>query len=167
MNQNSIEQAPAYQALTSVFMLGFKFLVWINAMGVLLVIFCALGLIQTDLTPFMLRLPLALFMAGLALCGVGLLWSCVVQTSLFSQLISGRPRRTHWLPMFLALIAYSLGMIAFIVGCWFTLNLAAIVYHDSDSTLQSYEGGAAALDQWGKTPKVTLEFQSRTVALGA
>lgn len=165
MNQNSIEQAPAYQALTSVFMLGFKFLVWINGLGVLLVIFCALGLIQTDLTPFMLRLPLALFMAGLAFCGLGLLWSYLVQTSLFSQLISGRPRRTHWLPMFFALIAYSLGMLAFVLGCWFTLNLTAIVYHDSDSAPQSQDEGAAAFDQSGKIPRYLLEFQNRTVAL--
>lgn len=132
MDVNQAGPASAYQALTTVSMLGFKFLAWVNGIGALLIVVCSIGIIQTDLSPYLLRLPLAAFIAGLALCGLGLLWSYLVQTSLFSQLLAGRARRTHWVPMFCALVAYSLSIGAFMMGCWFTVNLAAIVDVNAD-----------------------------------
>src|SRR3546814_16373669 len=92
-------QAHAYHALATVFAQGFRFLATINGVGVLLTLFCAVGVLQTNLMPALFRIPLAVFIGGLALCGVGLLWSYLVQTSLFGQRIDGRRRRTHWVPM--------------------------------------------------------------------
>src|SRR3546814_10579464 len=106
----------AVQALAGGFTLGFKLLAWINGLGVLLLLSCSLGIVQIDLDPQWLRFPLAAFLAGLALAALGLLWSYPVQSSLLHQLISGKPRRGHWLPLFCSLAAYSLGLLAFIAG---------------------------------------------------
>lgn len=148
MDVNRADQDSAYQGLTTIFALGFKFLAWINGVGALLIIVCSMGIVQVDLSPYLLRLPLAAFMAGLALCGLGLLWSYLVQTSLFNQLLAGRARRTHWVPMFCAMVAYSLSMAAFVMGCWFTLNLAAAVDQNGGYSQPSRgEEGVSPSDQ--------------------
>lgn len=150
MDVNRADQDSAYQGLTTIFALGFKFLAWINGVGALLIVVCSMGIVQVDLSPYLLRLPLAAFMAGLALCGLGLLWSYLVQTSLFNQLLAGRARRTHWVPMFCAMVAYSLSMAAFVMGCWFTLNLAAAVDQNGDYPQSSRGDGASPSDQSGR-----------------
>ncbi|HEY9459615.1 MAG TPA: hypothetical protein VIR04_02310 [Paralcaligenes sp.] len=149
MDVNRANQDSAFQGLTTTFALGFKFLAWINGVGALLIVACSIGVVQVDLSPYLLRLPLASFMAGLALCGLGLLWSYLVQSSLFNQLLEGRARRTHWVPMFCAMIAYSLSMAAFVMGCWFTLNLAAAIDQNGDYSQSSHEE-ASPSDQSGR-----------------
>jgi len=141
-------QAHAYHALATVFAQGFRFLATINGLGVLLTLFCAVGVFQTNVAPDLFRMPLALFIGGLCLCGVGLLWSYLVQTCLFSQLIEGRHRRTHWVPMVCTMLAYSLSLIVFAVGCWYALGLANLAYHDSAYS-QSYDqdDGPSSFDQ--------------------
>ncbi|MFW7342836.1 hypothetical protein V0R37_15005 [Pollutimonas sp. H1-120] len=118
----------ASRTLAGALVLGFKFLAWTNGLGVLLLLSCSLGIVQIDLDPQWLRFPLAAFLAGLALSALGLLWSYPVQSSLLHQLITGKPRRGHWLPLFCSLVAYSLSLLAFIAGCWFTQSLAALAY---------------------------------------
>ncbi|HEY9572624.1 MAG TPA: hypothetical protein VIR76_05820 [Pusillimonas sp.] len=118
----------AVQALAGGFTLGFKFLAWINGLGVLVLLFWSLGFVQIDLDPQWLRFPLAAFLAGLALAALGLLWSFPVQSSLLHQLATGRTRRSHWVPLFCTLVAYSLSLLTFIAGCWFTQSLAAWSY---------------------------------------
>ena len=131
-------QAVAYQALTAVFAQGFRFLVTVNGAGVLLTLLAATGFIETDMAPPLFRMPLAAFLGGLALSGVGLLWSFVAQTSLFGQLMEGRRRRGHWVPMICVLVAYALSLVVFVVGCWLTLGLANLAYHDPEH-FQSYD----------------------------
>lgn len=121
----------AYKALAGVFAQGFRFLVAINGIGVALTLLAAVGAIQTNLAPQLFRMPLAAFLGGLALCGVGLLWVFLVQASLFGQLADGHRRRTHWVPMVCALLAYGLSLLVFVVGCWFTLRLANVSWYYS------------------------------------
>ncbi|HWK70061.1 hypothetical protein [Pollutimonas sp. M17] len=118
----------ALRTLAGGFALGFKFLAWTNGLGVLLLLCWSLGIVQIDLDPQWLRFPMAAFLAGLALAALGLLWSYPVQSSLLHQLLTGRPRRSHWLPLFCTLVAYSLSLLAFIAACWFTQSLAVLTY---------------------------------------
>src|SRR5690606_18573747 len=128
MNNQNTEYG-AFLALARTFVLGFKFLAWLNGLGVLLVLSCSIGLVEFGLAPQWLRLPLAAFLAGLALCALGLLWSYPAQSSLLDQVSSGRlVRRMHWLPLFCTILAYSLSLIAFALGCWFTQTLASFTY---------------------------------------
>jgi lysylphosphatidylglycerol synthetase-like protein (DUF2156 family) len=137
----------AYHALATVFALGFKFLAWINGVGAALVLLCAVGAIPTNLAPYLFKLPLAGFIAGLALCGVGLLWSYLVQTSLFSQLVTGRSRRTHWIPLFCTLVAYAMSLAAFVMACWSVLNLSNLAYQNPDYSQSSDDDDSASPDQ--------------------
>ena len=150
MSSNRLGRAYAYQALSGVLTLGFKFLAWINGLGVLVVILCSLGLVQADVSSSTLRLPLAAFTAGLAFCGLALLWFYLVQTSLLGQMISGQSRRSHWIPLFCAMVAYSLSLAAFVIGCWFTLGLSGLASQGGDYSQQSEEQGVAPLDQSGR-----------------
>jgi hypothetical protein len=99
---------------------------------VLLILACATGMVQTELTPGWLRLPMAAFLAGLVLCGLGLLWSYLVLASLFAQMVKGQARRTHWVPLFCAMVAYSLSMAAFVLACWSLLGLSSFIHHFSE-----------------------------------
>jgi len=133
-------QTSAYQAMGGLLALGFKFVAWLNGLGVLLIIFCSLGLIQSDLTAAELRLPLVAFTGGLALCGLALFWSYLVQASLFNQLVSGRTRRTHWIPLSCAIAAYALSLMVFMVGCWFTLGVSSLAAQSSGSSYSQPDG---------------------------
>lgn len=136
------------------FALGFKFLAWINGLGVLVVILCALGLAQGDFSPAVLRLPLTAYTAGLAFCGLALLWFYLVHASLFSQLITGQTRRTHWVPLFCALVAYTLSLVAFVMGCWLVLGAASLVSHDASMASSSAERSLAPQEQSRQTPEI-------------
>jgi hypothetical protein len=133
MNVNQAAMSSLCNALSATFTLGFKFLVWLNGLGVLLVLGCAMGIVSTELEPQWLRMPLAVFLAGLVLSGLGLLWSYLVQASLFRQVIGGHLRRTHWIPLFCAMVAYSLSLAAFVVACWITLALSGMAYQGANA----------------------------------
>src|SRR5690554_657102 len=111
--------------LSNSLMLGFRFLAWLIGLGILLVLACSAGIIEVSLDPGWLRMPLAGFLAGLSLVALGLLWVYPVQTSLLSQLLAGRPRRTHWLPLACVLIAYTLSLLAFVFSSWVTQGMLA------------------------------------------
>jgi hypothetical protein len=98
---------------------GFKFLAWLNGLGVLLMLFCSMGAIELGLVAAWYRFPLALFRGGLALGALGLLWSYTLQSTLIVQMINGQARRTHWIPLSCTLLAYILSLAAFACGCWF------------------------------------------------
>ena len=126
--------SPTASALASSLALGFKFLAWINSIGVVVILFFGLGIIEVDLAPQWLRLPLAAFLAGLVLSALGLLWTYPAQASLLNQLVSGRARRTHWIPLTCTIIAYTLSLLAFVCGCWITLGLGHLAYLNAEQT---------------------------------
>ncbi|HEY9281673.1 MAG TPA: hypothetical protein VIP51_16515 [Eoetvoesiella sp.] len=152
-----------YQSLTATFSLGFKWLAWINCLGVLLVLLCALGLLQTDLTAYLLRLPLVAFVCGITFCGLGLMWSYLVQSSMIGQLVLGEPRRTHWIPLFCALVAYGLSLLAFVIGCWFLVNLAGLADQNSESTFSSEDEDGPAWNQRGQLFEYTDDATRDTI----
>lgn len=118
----------ALDSLSAAFTLGFKFLAWINGLGVLLLVFCTLGVLEIDIEPQWLRWPLAAYLAGLTLAALGLLWVYPAQASLLSQAVSGRTRRTHWVPVFCIMLAYGLSLMAFVAACWFTYSVGGYFY---------------------------------------
>lgn len=107
---------------------GFKFLAWINGLGILAVMACTVDIIQIDLDSSWLRMPLLAFLAGLALCALGLLWTYPTQASLLAQAYAERARRGHWIPVFCVMVSYSLSLLAFVVGCWFFQGIASFTY---------------------------------------
>ncbi len=119
MNTQSLPADKAVSALGRSLTLGFKFLAWLNGMGVVLILLCSMGLIDIGLSPAWMRFPLVSFLGGLALAALGLMWSYSVQASLIHQVISARLRRTHWIPLTCTTIAYILSLAAFFAGCWF------------------------------------------------
>jgi hypothetical protein len=123
MDNNQYARFRALDSLSAAFTLGFKFLAWINGLGVLLLVFCSLGVLETAIDPPWLRWPLAAYLAGLTLAALGLLWTYPALTSLLGQAVSGRTRRTHWIPVFCIMLAYGLSMMAFVVACWFTFSV--------------------------------------------
>lgn len=157
-NPGRVWQASAYQAMSGLLALGFKFVAWVNGLGVLIIILCSLGLIQSDLNSGELRLPLAAFTGGLALCGLALLWSYLVQASLFNQLVAGHTRRTHWIPLFCAIVAYALSLTAFVVGCWFTLGVSSMATRSSDYSQSPDDNDTTPQDQSG-VPQLDVPAQ--------
>lgn len=114
---NSPSHFISVQALGRTLTLGFKFVAWLNGLGVMLTLVFSLG-VATEASSVWFRLPLAAFLSGLALAGLGLLWSCPAQTSLAWQVSRGYKNRGHWVPLFCTLLAYALSLVAFIMGCW-------------------------------------------------
>jgi uncharacterized membrane protein YidH (DUF202 family) len=163
MNINQISQSSGVQAIGLTLALGFKFLAWINGMGVLAILAFGVGIVPIDLAPPWLRVPLAAFLGGLVLASLGLLWSYSVQASLFNQLLAGRRRRTHWIPMFFTTLAYSFSLLAFVCGCWFTLNLASMVYLSSEDASPSSYQGASPSDQFGEAKEFFNDAPARMV----
>ncbi|MCI2808471.1 hypothetical protein [Eoetvoesiella caeni] len=129
---NLSERNAMFRPLSSMLMLGFKYLAWLNGLGLLLVLLCALGLIATDFSPEWLRFPLLAFSSGVLLCGLSLLWAYLAQVSLFTQFLAGYARRTHWVPLTCMIVAYCLSLVAFLVGCWLIVYLAGASYQASD-----------------------------------
>lgn len=117
--------------------LGFKTCTWLNGLGVALTLVLAIGAAPSLVSPYWLRLPLALFLAGIAMAGLGLLWSGIVQGAMLRQLLTGRMRHSHWVATFLALICYALALLAFAAGCWATLGIASLsdYYGEAQSSL--------------------------------
>ena len=122
-----------------------------------------LGIVQVGLSPEWLRLPLAIFLGGLVLSALGLLWTYPVQASLMYQLAAGRRRRTHWIPLFCTMVAYTLSLLAFVFGCWFTLSLGNLVYQNADDDSSSEDQGAAPFDQLGEVQEFIYDAEEKTV----
>ncbi|NYT77925.1 hypothetical protein H0A71_13045 [Alcaligenaceae bacterium] len=114
---NSPSNLVSVQALGRTLTLGFKFVAWLNGLGLLLTIMLSMG-VTMEVSAVWYRLPLAAYLSGLALAGLGLLWSCPAQTSLLYQLSRSYKTRGHWVPLFCTLLAYALSMIVFVMGCW-------------------------------------------------
>ena len=115
--------------MPEVLMLGFRFLAWINGMGVLLVVLCALGIVPTEVPSYFLRMPLIAFLCGLALAGLGLLWVYMAQASLAVRSQGGR-RRHHWVPVVCVLGSYCVSMVMFAVGCWLLVGMGSLAIDD-------------------------------------
>ncbi|TAM85801.1 MAG: hypothetical protein EPN41_11390 [Candidimonas sp.] len=149
-------QSHAYHALATVFAQGFRFLATINGLGVLFSLSAAIGVVDTNLAPGLYRAPVATFIAGLVFCGVGLLWSYLVQTLLFGQLVEGRHRRTHWVPLACTLLSYGLSLALFVAGCWYTLHLAEVASQNPGYSSQSngQDDDAAPSNQSGRTSRI-------------
>lgn len=163
MNNNRTDHFPALQSLASTLALGFKFLAWVNGLGVIATLLVGMGVIPTDLAPQWLRLPLAAFLAGLTLAALGLLWSYPTQASLLNQLITRRSRRTHWIPLFCTMVAYSLALFAFVCGCWLVLGLVSMVYQGPDTTSSDDDLGMAPFEQFGEAQDFTYDGKENTI----
>ncbi|HLU19434.1 MAG TPA: hypothetical protein VKZ66_05700 [Pusillimonas sp.] len=111
-------------SMPQVLMLGFRYLAWLNGVGVLLIALSALGVIPTEVPSYLLRLPLIAFLCGLALTGLGLLWVYMVQASLLLR--APARRRHHWLPVICVLGCYCASMAVFIVGCWILVGMGGL-----------------------------------------
>src|SRR5690606_8698073 len=111
-------------SMPQVLMLGFRYLAWLNGVGVRLVALSALGVIPTEVPSYLLRLPLIAFLCGLALTGLGLLWVYMVQASLLLR--APARRRHHWLPVICVLGCYCASMAVFIVGCWILVGMGGL-----------------------------------------
>lgn len=160
MNNNQAGLSSAIHVLAATLGLGFKFLAWINGLALLLLMACAMGIIDVDLAAHWMRLPVTIFLAGLALATLGLLWSYPVQASLLNQLAEGRPRRGHWIPLICAMTAYGLSLLAFVLGCWLTLGLAGFVYQN-DGIHPSFNEGPSRSEQWVPLDNVPYEASVR------
>lgn len=123
---------PADKSMPQVLMLGFRFLAWLNGVGVLLIVLCSVGVIPAEVPPYLLRMPLVAFLSGLALGGLGLLWVYMVQASLAMR-PQGR-RRHHWIPVVCVLGSYCASMAMFAVGCWLIVSMGSLVSDDWSRT---------------------------------
>src|SRR5690606_17859541 len=128
MNTTPVPGDNAITVLGRSLTLGFKFLVWLNGLGLLLVFSCSIGVIEIGLPTMWLRFPLVSFLGGMALAGLGLMWSYSVQVSLIHQAMIGTLRRTHWVPLACTTIAYMLSLFGFLAGCWFFQLLMESAY---------------------------------------
>ncbi len=146
MNSSITRQYQSLQALSRPLILAFKFLAWMNGLGLLLVAFCAFGIVAADIPPYLLRFPLAAFLGGLILAGLGLLWAYLEQLNLYARLVGGQRRKTHWVPLFCVIVSYLFSMLACAGGIWFLVNLAALVYQGSESIPQALDN-AYVLEQ--------------------
>ena len=99
--------------------LGFKSLAWLNGIGIGVVLASSAGVLPLELATVWLRFPLAVFLGGLALALLGLLWSFPLMNSLDARLVTGRRSPLHWIPLACTLLAYILSLAAFAAGCWF------------------------------------------------
>jgi hypothetical protein len=152
-----------FRPQATMLMLGFKYLAWLNGLGLLLVMCCALGVISTDFSPDWLRLPLLAFSCGILFCGLSLLWAYLAQTSLLNQAMSGYARRTHWVPLTCTIIAFCLSLVAFLVGCWLIVYLAGISYQSSDSDAPTANDEVAPYSQSSRTEFFRHDPDARTV----
>lgn len=134
---------PADRSMPQVLMLGFKFLAWLNGMGVLLIVLCALSVIPTEVPSYLLRMPLIAFLCGLALAGLGLLWVYMVQASLILR--SPGRRRHHWIPVVCVLGCYCASMVIFAVGCWLLVSMGSLV---SDGWSHNFGSSGFLADPW-------------------
>ena len=143
MNSQNSTQDRSLRTLSLHLILAFKFLAWTNGLGLALVTLCALGLLGADIPPYLLRLPLAAFLGGLILAGLGLLWAYLEQLNLYARLAGHYRRRTHWVPLFCVIAFYLFSLLAFAVGMWFFVNLAALVYEGAEALPQAYDNSHA------------------------
>jgi hypothetical protein len=130
---NSSARYDSLGSLSSMLMLGFRYLAWLNGLGLLFVVCCALGIISTDFSPGWLRLPLLAFSGGVLFSGLALLWAYLAQVSLHNQAIAGYTRRTHWVPLTCTIVAYCLGLACFLAGCWLLVYAASVNYQSSNT----------------------------------
>lgn len=140
----------------AILMLGFKHLVWLNSLGLLLVLLCALGIIPTDFSPEWLRLPMLAFSCGMLFCGLGLIWAYLLQASLFNQAMAGYVRRTHWVPLFCTVIAYCLSLLAFLAGCWLVMYLAGVSYQPGETEMAGSGNEAMPYSQASRADSFTF-----------
>lgn len=105
---------------------------WFNGLGVALLFSVALGLLPSALSPYWLRLPLALFLAGMMLALMGLFWAGMLRLTVARQQTSGYARRTYWIPALFAIISYFFALIAFAAACWAFLGVASLSHYHND-----------------------------------
>jgi len=103
---------------------GFRLFAWLNGGAALMLVAFSLGIVGGDIAAPDLQLPLAMFLAGLLLSGLGLLFAYLAQVSLLRQGYTGHMTRGHWPAQLLAMICYLLSALAFCSACWCTLGQA-------------------------------------------
>lgn len=101
----------------------------LNGLGIALLFAVALDLVPLTLSPYWLRLPLALFLAGMMLSMLGLFWSGILQAGLNRREVTGSTRRGHWVSALFVMISYVLALMAFAAACWAFLGVTALSHY--------------------------------------
>lgn len=118
-NLNDQHWIETYKSLITLSIEGFKFTALANG-GAAVTLLAYLGNIfgKGGTAPDM-RLPMAAFLAGLALCGAAMLFAYLTQLKLLNE--SGndqRPKLPHAWVLWTAIILYALSLVAFGIGSW-------------------------------------------------
>ena len=118
---------------------------WLNGLGLALIFAVALGLLPSGLSPYWLRIPLALFLAGMMLALLGVFWTGMLRLSVARQNRQTYARRTHWLPALFAMFSYIFAFIAFAAACWAFLGVTAMAHYHGDVHQGIRPGGVPGL----------------------
>ncbi len=110
----------------SLFSGAFRFLGWLNGAAALVLVGFTLGVVGGDVAAPDLQIPLLLFLAGLMLACLGVLFAYLAQVSLLRQGYNGHLTRGHWPAQLLAMICYLASALAFCGACWLASGQAAL-----------------------------------------
>lgn len=103
---------------------AFRLLGWLNGGASLALVAFSLGIVGGDIAAPDLQLPMALFLAGLLACCLGLVSAYLAQVSLLRQGYTGHLTHGHWPGQLLAIVCCLLSALLFCAACWFSLGQA-------------------------------------------
>ena len=108
----------------SLFSGAFRFLGWLNGAAALVLVGFTLGVVGGDIAAPDLQIPLLLFLAGLLLACLGVMFAYLAQVSLLRQGYNGHLTRGHWPAQALAMLCYLGSALAFCGACWLATGQA-------------------------------------------
>ncbi|SEJ98401.1 hypothetical protein [Achromobacter sp. NFACC18-2] len=103
---------------------AFRFLGWLNGGAALILVGFSLGIVGADIAAPDLQIPLLLFLAGLLLACLGVVFAYLAQVSLLRQGYTGHLTRGHWPAQLLAVLCYLASALAFCGACWLAAGQA-------------------------------------------
>jgi hypothetical protein len=103
---------------------AFRFLGWLNGGAALALVGFSLGIVGSDIAAPDLQVPLLLFLGGLVLACLGILFAYLSQVSLLRQGYNGHLTRGHWPAQLLAMLCYLASALAFCGACWLAAGQA-------------------------------------------
>lgn len=109
----------------SLFSGAFRFLGWLNGGAALILVGFTLGVVGGDVAAPDLQIPLLLYLGGMLLACLGVMFAYLAQVSLLRQGYNGHLTRGHWPAQLLAMICYLASALAFCAACWLAAGQAA------------------------------------------
>lgn len=113
--------------------LAFKVVLGLNVLGVALVLSVALDVFPLTLPAYWLRVPLAMFLAGMMLSLLGLFWTGAARTASQRKHLLSTVRRGHWLPTAFAAVCHILALMMFCAACWAFLGMTSLSRYHGDT----------------------------------